>query len=100
MNWDRTLTTNTHNIYLGTHHPRNATLPTQFIITDGKHGYNFGTYNENGEGNMIIKNHGMAKLFTIERELEIYGELKIDYKILLDELMILLRINKERKKCW
>tara|TARA_B100000902_G_scaffold162839_1_gene158091 strand:+ start:581 stop:889 length:309 start_codon:yes stop_codon:yes gene_type:complete len=101
MTWDRTLTTNTHTIYLASHHPRNATLPVQFIITDGKHGYNFGSYNrDSGEGKMTIKNIGMAKLFTVEKELEVYGEVKIDYKILLGELMILLRINRERKECW
>ena len=61
MTWDRTLTTNTHTIYLASHHPRNATLPVQFIITDGKHGYNFGSYNrDSGEGKMTIKNIGIV----------------------------------------
>jgi hypothetical protein len=105
MNWDRTLTTNTHTIYLANCHENYAryfdkTQICQFVVTDGKRGYNFGNYNEDGEGKIIIKNIGMAKLFTVEKELEVYGELKIDYKILLGELMILLRINRERKECW
>lgn len=102
MTWDRTLTTNTHNIYLARESNNYGAYKNscQFVVTDGKHGYNFGNYDGNGDGKMVIRNIGMAKLFTLEKELELYGKLEIDYKILLDELMILLKICRERKECW
>ena len=102
MTWDRTLTTNTHNIYLARESNNYGAYKNscQFVVTDGKYGYNFGNYDGNGDGKMVIRNIGMAKLFTLEKELELYGKLEIDYKIFLDELMILLKICRERKECW
>ena len=55
---------------------------------------------------MIIGNIGTAKLFTVEKELEVAqlrqsdAKLRVDYKILLGELVLLLRIVRNRKECW
>ena len=108
MTWDRTLTTNTHNIYLAWERQNYGAYKNscQFVVTDGKYGYNFGNYDENGSGTIIIGNRGTAKLFRLEKELEVAklrqsdAKLKINYKIFLDELVILLKICRERKECW
>lgn len=100
MNWRNPITTNTHTIYIAS--VRGA--EHQLIINNGRCGYNLsldiGKMSDNGEimGEIRINEISTARLFGVEKEWKALGELRIEYKVMMDELIFLLRIKK--KECW
>ncbi len=100
MNW-RAITTNTHNIYIASV----LGAENQFIINNGKCGYNLGLdiggkMDDKGAvtGEIKINEISTARLFGVEKEWEELGKLTIEYKVIMDELIFLIRIKK--KECW